>query len=73
VGLHIYVEDVDGFARRAESAGVEVLEPVTDKFYGDRSVTFRDPCGHIWSFATHKEDLSPAEIQKRLAALGGAK
>ena len=67
--IHVYVEDVDRFAERAVSAGLEVLRPVTDQFYGDRSGFFQDPFGHRWSFATHKEDLSPEELRRRHTAL----
>ena len=40
-----------------------------DQFYGDRSATMKDPFGHIWTLATHKEDLAPAEIRRRFEAL----
>ena len=46
---------------RAEAAGGKVIRPVSDQFYGDRSGTIEDPFGHLWHFATHKEDLSMAE------------
>jgi PhnB protein len=32
---------------------------------GDRSGTLNDSYGHTWSIATHKEDLTPQEMQKR--------
>ena len=65
VSLLIYVEDVDTVAQRAVEAGATVRRPVKDQFYGDRSGTFADPFGHVWTIATHKEDLSPAEIDAR--------
>ena len=68
VAIHIYVEDVDGLAGRAEAAGAKVRRAVADQFYGDRSGQFEDPFGHIWNFATHKEDVSREEMQKRAAA-----
>ncbi len=68
VGILLYVEDVDALANRAIAAGAQVLRPVTDQFYGDRSGTFSDPFGHKWTIATHKEDVSHEEMQKRLAA-----
>lgn len=73
VTIHLYVEDVDALAARAIAAGATVKRPVQDQFYGDRSVTLEDPFGHVWSFATHKEDVSPEEMRKRAAALHGAK
>ena len=69
VGIHIYVDDVDAFVRRAVDAGAKLLRPVTDQFYGDRSGTLEDPFGHRWFIATHKEDVSPAELEKRYRAL----
>ncbi len=71
VQVYIYVEDVDALARRAIDAGIKVLRPVADQFYGDRSVAFEDPFGHRWGFATHVEDVSPEEIGRRAAAKFG--
>jgi len=69
VSLYLYVEDVDAVFRRAIAAGASEERPVQDQFYGDRCGTIKDPFGHIWHIATHKEDLSPEEIGKRAAAL----
>lgn len=70
VSLMIYVDDVDTIYKRAiESGGVEV-KALQDQFYGDRSGTLTDPFGHVWTVATHKEDVTPEEIEKRLAAMG---
>jgi PhnB protein len=44
------------------------MRPVEDKFYGDRSGTLEDPFGHVWHLATHKEDVSEAELRKRAEA-----
>lgn len=71
VHLMVYVPDIDAFAAKAIAEGVEVLEPVDDKFYGDRSGKFRDPYGHIWSFATHVEDVPPDEMNARAEKLYG--
>jgi PhnB protein len=71
VGLMIYVDNVDEFTTKAVAEGLEVLKPVTDQFYGDRSGQFKDPFGHKWTFATHTEDVSPEEINRRAAALYG--
>jgi PhnB protein len=68
VTIHLYVEDVDALARQAEAAGAKVLRPVADQFYGDRGGKFEDPFGHLWHFATHKEDVTPQEMQRRAAA-----
>lgn len=68
VSLVVYVEDVDTVFARALSAGAKELRPVQDQFYGDRSGTLVDPFGHVWTLATHVEDLSPEELQARAAA-----
>jgi PhnB protein len=54
----------------ALAAGATAMRPVVDQFYGDRSGTLRDPFGHIWTIATHIEDLTPQQIGERLAAMG---
>ncbi len=69
VMIHLYVEDVDAFTSRAIGAGLKVLRPVMDQFYGDRGGKFEDPFGHRWWIATRKEDLSPEELRARAAAL----
>lgn len=65
VSLLIYCEDVDSTFAQAIAAGGTVMRPVQDQFYGDRSGTLTDPFGHVWTVATHKEDLSPAELARR--------
>ena len=68
VSILLYVDDVDATAKRAVAAGAQELRPVADQFYGDRMGTFRDPFGHVWSIATHIEDVSPEEMAKRAEA-----
>jgi PhnB protein len=68
LSLLLYVEDVDAWASKAVAAGAKVQRPVQDQFYGDRTGTFEDPFGHVWSIATHKEDVSLEEMQKRAAS-----
>src|SRR3954463_4958878 len=60
-----YVPDCDGLFNRATAAGAQVVMPLMDQFWGDRSGTLRDPSGFQWTIATHKEDLTPAEITQR--------
>jgi PhnB protein len=67
--LHVYMQDVDAVVQKATSAGAKLLQPVKDQFYGDRSGTIADPFGHIWSVATHVEDVSPEELRKRMASM----
>ena len=71
VSIMIYVEDVDAVVGRAVAAGATLTRPVEDKFYGDRAGSLTDPFGHTWHVSTHKEDVSPDEMKKRMAALHG--
>lgn len=68
VSLLVYVEDVDAVYAQAINAGATEDRPVEDKFYGDRGGSLVDPFGHIWHVATHTEDLTPEEMQKRATA-----
>ncbi len=73
VRIHLYVEDVDALTEQAVAAGAEVVIPVADQFYGDRSGRLQDPFGHLWIVSTRKEDVSADEMQERAATLfGGA-
>ena len=71
VSLMIYVDDVDTIYGQAIAAGGTELKPLQDQFYGDRSGMLMDPFGHIWNVATHKEDVTPEEIERRLASMHG--
>jgi PhnB protein len=71
VTLMVYVEDVDDVFARALKAGAKEIAPVKDQFYGDRSGQFEDPFGHRWNVASHVEDVSPEEMEKRAAAAMG--
>ncbi len=64
VTLHLYVEDVDSFTKRAVEAGATITMPVADMFWGDRYGILEDPFGHRWSVATHIRDVSPEEMEK---------
>ncbi|HVL59361.1 MAG TPA: VOC family protein [Burkholderiaceae bacterium] len=66
VSLMIYVQDVDAVFERALRAGGTSERPVQNQFYGDRSGTLIDPFGHRWHVATHVEDVSPQELQRRM-------
>jgi PhnB protein len=69
VSLMIYVENVDARFNQAVAAGAKVVKPLQDQFYGDRSGTVTDPFGHVWTIATHKEDVPLQEINQRFEAL----
>ncbi len=65
VTINIYIEDVDRLFNQAVSAGAVVTMPLKDQFWGDRYGAVKDPFGHNWSLATHKEDVAPEELEKR--------
>lgn len=69
VSLWLYVEDCDALFKRAVAAGGKVppgpMGQMQDQFWGDRSGSFTDPYGYIWTIATHKEDLTPQEMKQR--------
>jgi len=69
VSLVLYVADVDATVKRAVDQGAKLVHPVEDKFYGDRMGTVEDPFGHRWHVATHQEDVPPAELARRAAAM----
>jgi PhnB protein len=66
VSLYVYLPDVDRAVERAKAEGGKILKPVQDQFYGDRSGFIQDPFGHLWSVATHVEDVSPKEMEERM-------
>ncbi len=68
VSILIYVKNVDEVARRAVADGAKEIKPVQNQFYGDRSGTFADPFGHVWTIATHIETVAPEELKNRAAA-----
>ena len=69
VGIMLYLKDVDAVAARAVEAGATLERPVEDQFYGDRLGGILDPFGHRWYIATHVEDVSEKEMQRRMQAL----
>jgi PhnB protein len=71
VSFVLYVADVDASVERAVAAGAKLTRPVADQFYGDRTGGVEDPFGHAWYIATHIEDVSPEELQRRAAAAHG--
>ena len=76
VSMFLYVPDVDATFKRAVEAGCKVVAPVMDMFWGDRFGKLQDPFGNQWAMATHKEDVSTAEMVQRsqafMAKMGGA-
>jgi PhnB protein len=72
VSIMIYVDDVDTVFKQAVDAGGTEQRPVKDQFYGDRSGTLEDPFGHVWHVATHTEDVSSEEMERRAKAASAA-
>ncbi|MGK6356022.1 VOC family protein [Sphingomonas sp. DT-207] len=69
ITVMVYLPDVDAAFARAIDGGATAERPVEDQFYGDRSGTFVDPFGHRWNVATHVEDVTPEEMEQRMAAM----
>jgi PhnB protein len=67
--LHVYVPDCDVLYHQAVAAGANPKMALQDMFWGDRFGSVIDPFGNTWSIATHKEDVSPAEMEKRMAEM----
>lgn len=67
-GVFLYLEDVDAVFKKALSEGAKSITPPTDQIWGDRFGKFHDPFGHSWGIATHKEDVSPEEMKRRMQA-----
>jgi PhnB protein len=68
ISIHLYVPDVDASFKRAVEAGGTAQQPPTDMFWGDRFGKLADPYGHQWSLATHKEEVAPDEMNRRMEA-----
>jgi PhnB protein len=63
--VFMYVEDVDAVVKQAVDAGATITMEIADQFWGDRYGSVTDPFGHLWSIATHVEDVSPEEMAER--------
>ena len=69
--IMLYVENVDDRFKQALHAGATEVHAIQDQFYGDRSGTLKNPYGHLWTIATHVEDVSPEEIDERAKVMHG--
>jgi PhnB protein len=67
--IMLYVENADSVFQQAVANGAKVKQEMKDQFYGDRSGTVVDPFGHSWTIATHVEDVSPEEMQRRMSQM----
>jgi uncharacterized glyoxalase superfamily protein PhnB len=71
VTIHLYVEDVDAFVKRAADAGATVTMQPADMFWGDRYAVLEDPFGHRWSVATHLQDMTSEEMKQAMQKMFG--
>ncbi len=69
VALYVNVRDCDAVFNRAVAAGAKVVRAVQNEFYGDRAGTLTDPFGHKWTVASHVEDVSSADLKRRMAEM----
>jgi len=69
--LMLYVEDVDSTFASCLSDGASEVNPLADMFWGDRMGKIKDPFGHYWALATHKEDVSPELVAERAKEMFG--
>ena len=67
-GIFLYLEDVDSSFQQAVKAGAKQTMPLQNMYWGDRFGKLTDPFGHRWMLASHVEDVSPEEIEERMAA-----
>ena len=67
-GLHIFTDDNRALMNRAIAAGMTLVQPPTDMFYGANSASIQDPFGHVWVLLSWKQDLDPAEMERRAKA-----
>jgi len=65
MSFYLYLPDVDAAYKSAVAAGGKSLQEPNNHFYGDRSGGVEDPQGNYWWVATHVEDVSPEEMEKR--------
>jgi PhnB protein len=70
MSVMLYTDNVDSVFKRAVDLGAKSIQEPTDMFWGDRMGNLEDPFGHQWALATHKEDVTPDEMQKRMQAIG---
>jgi PhnB protein len=67
--VHLYVPDTDAVYKSAIAAGATSIREPANQFYGDRGAGVRDFCGNEWWIATHIEDVSKEEMERRMAAM----
>jgi PhnB protein len=69
--LALEVEDADPVFARAVAAGAEVLQPIEDRFWGERQGQLADPFGHRWNVSHHLRDVPHDEVVAGAAEIFG--
>lgn len=71
ISISVEVPDVDAFVEHAVAAGMKLVRPVADQFYGHRDATLQDPFGYSWGVYTVKEKMSAEEMHRRMKGMPG--
>jgi PhnB protein len=66
VSLLIYVENVDKVYGDAIAAGAKPVRGLENRFYGDRAGQVEDPFGHVWTLASHIENVTAEQLSERM-------
>src|ERR1700739_3755987 len=69
ISMSVQVDDVDAFAEHAVAAGMKVVRPAQDQFYGHRDALLQDPFGYSWGVYTVKEEMSVDEMHRRMKGM----
>ena len=60
--VRVRVADVNAQFELAQAHGAAIVEPLTEREYGERDCTFEDVAGHRWQFAETLRDVAPEEF-----------
>jgi len=64
VEIYVYVKDVDRYHDQVKGGGVDVVEPLTTQWWGDRTFAVRDPYGYqLWFCQTVGEPVPPPGVK----------
>jgi uncharacterized glyoxalase superfamily protein PhnB len=59
--MKVRVDNVESWYERPRCHGARVIEPPTDREYGERESTVEDLVGHRWQFTETVRDVAPEE------------
>ena len=60
--IRVRVDHLGPQFERARAHGARVIQPPTDREYGERDCTVEDLAGHRWQFAETLADIAPEEF-----------